>query len=139
MIKTVAMIKSIAFLLLVAIIVMLMVACYFFERTTDVNHLARSRKKKSHPRRIDEYLSSIGDKKINELLVAKHHEPIHPNLFWLLLIPACLFASPALAQGTISHSSIFSHPGIIILFILIMLAGMVKRPISIQSPINEKK
>jgi hypothetical protein len=69
----------------------------------------------------------------------KHHEPIHPNLFWLLFIPACLFASTAVAQGTGSHSSIFSHPGIIILFILIMLAGMIKRPVSIQSTTNEKK
>jgi len=133
------MIKSIAFLLLVAIIVMLMVACYFFEKTTEINHLARQQKRKSHARRVDEYLSSIGDKKINELLIAKHHEPIHPNLFWLLFIPACLFASPAVAQGMDSHSSIFSHPGIIILFILIMLAGMIQRPVSIQSTTNEKK
>jgi hypothetical protein len=72
------MIKSVAFLLLVAIIVMLMTACYFFERATDLD-LARPQKKKFHPRRLDEYLSSIGDKKINKLLRAKHHEPIHPN------------------------------------------------------------
>jgi hypothetical protein len=56
-----------------------MTACYFFEKTIDINHPARPQKKKFHPRRLNEYLSSIGDKKINELLIAKHHEPIHPN------------------------------------------------------------
>jgi hypothetical protein len=73
------MIKSLAFLVLVAIIVMLMVACYFFEKTTEIQHLARPQKKKFDPRRLDEYLCSLDDKKINKFLIAKHHEPIHPN------------------------------------------------------------
>jgi hypothetical protein len=73
------MIKDIALLLLVAIIVMLMAACYFLERTAELKRLAHPQKKKFDPRPLDDYLCSVHDKKINELLLAKHHEPIHPN------------------------------------------------------------
>jgi cytochrome c oxidase cbb3-type subunit I len=114
-------VKGLAFLLLVILIVVLMGACYLLERTAEMKRLASPPKKKFDPRRLDEYLSSIDDKKINELLIAKRHEPIHPNLFWLLLIPACLFAGPAVAQGSDGRGGIFSEPGIIILFILIMI------------------
>ena len=61
------MIKAAAFLLLVIIIVMLMSACYFLERTANLKRLAHPQKK------------NLNDKKINEFLLAKHHEPIHAN------------------------------------------------------------
>jgi hypothetical protein len=85
-------IKGAAFLLLVMIIFMLMATGYLLEWTAEKKRLARLQKKKFGPRDLDEYLCSVHDKMLNELLLAKHHEPIHPNLLWLLLIPACLFA-----------------------------------------------
>jgi len=72
-------IKGVATLLLVVLIVMLFTACYLLERTEKIKRLARVQKKKFEPGHLGGYLCSLDDKKINEFLRAKHHEPIHPN------------------------------------------------------------
>ena len=58
--------EKVALLLLVFLIVMLLVACYFFERTALAN-----------PLDID--VDHSTDKKINDYLRARHYEPIQPN------------------------------------------------------------
>jgi hypothetical protein len=70
--------EKLALLLLVIVIVMLFAACYYFEKTVAAN-----------PLDID--VNRSPDKKINDFLRAKNYQPIHPNLIWLLFIPACLF------------------------------------------------
>lgn len=132
-------IKGMAFLMVVILITLLAATGYILEITAEKKRRARPQKNKFEPRRLDGYLCSIRDKKLNELLLAKHHEPIHPNLFWLLLIPACLFASPAVAQGTTSHTGgIFSNPIIILIFIGIMIAGLSKPRYQFTQPKAEK-
>lgn len=72
-------IKGMALILLAILIVMLFTACYLLERTEKIKRLARVQKKKFEPGHLGGYLCSLDDKKINEFLRAKHHEPIHPN------------------------------------------------------------
>jgi cytochrome c oxidase cbb3-type subunit 1 len=114
-------VRGLAFLLIVIVLIMLFGACYLLEKTGEIKRLGRKQKKKFDPRRLDEYLSSIEDKTLTELLRTKDRGTIRPNLFWIFLVPACLFATPADAQGAADHSGLFSQPGIIILFILIMI------------------
>ncbi len=58
--------EKVALLVLVTLIVMLFVACYFFEKTAVANPL-------------DLDVDRSTDKKINDYLRAKHYEPIHLN------------------------------------------------------------
>jgi hypothetical protein len=58
--------EKVALLVLLTLIVMLFVACYFFEKTAAAN-----------PLDIDADHST--DKKINDYLRRKHYEPIQPN------------------------------------------------------------
>ena len=58
--------EKVALLFLVFLIVMLLVACYFFEKTVAANPL-------------DIEVDHSTDKKINDYLRRKHYEPIYPN------------------------------------------------------------
>jgi hypothetical protein len=72
-------IKGAAFIVLIMLIVMLTATGYFLEWKAERKRLTRLQKQKLGPHDLDQYLCSVRDKKLNELLLAKHHEPIHPN------------------------------------------------------------
>ncbi len=110
-------IPGLAFILFAILVVMLLVVFYMYGQTQQLKQLSRSRKKNYDPSRLEEYLSSLGSEKINNLLRARRNKRTLLLILFLFTGAQFTFAQDEVPKA----SSMMTQPGIIILIILILI------------------
>jgi cytochrome c oxidase cbb3-type subunit I len=115
-------VPGLSFILLVILTAMLFAALYLYSKAKEITRLAKEERKPLDPRSMDEQLSSFEQSELDDLLEKRRSN--QPILLFFFLCAACLSSTSVSANGypsKIEKSALFSQPGIIILFILIMI------------------
>jgi cytochrome c oxidase cbb3-type subunit 1 len=121
-------IPGLSLILLAILLILLLASLYLYGKTKEIKNLNTKQKKQFDQQRLEEYLSSLDEDKIDQLIQKRHPKP--KILLWLILT-GTLFANAATAQSPTAAQAaqdtpartetLFTQPGIIILIILILL------------------
>ena len=110
-------IPGLSLILMVLLLILLCAALYLFGKTKEIKHLATKNKRSFDQQRLEEYLSTLDENKLTQLLKKRQ-----PKIILLAaLATAVSKAASAQADAPATRATLFSQPGIIILIILILL------------------
>ncbi|HEY4336506.1 MAG TPA: hypothetical protein VGM89_11430, partial [Puia sp.] len=110
-------IPGLSLILMVLLLVLLCAALYLYGKTKEIKRLAEKRKKTFDEQRLGEYLSTLDEDKLTQLI--KSHPPKTPVILVALLATA--IKATAQDGSPATRATLFSQPGVIILIILILL------------------
>jgi cytochrome c oxidase cbb3-type subunit 1 len=115
-------VPGLVFILLNLLFIALLITLYLYFKTKELKQLSREEDKQYDAARLEEYLSTLDNEKIRDMLRFRQSYSRTPLLAGLLSLAAFSGAIPAYAQSpAIKASSLLSEPGIIILLILILI------------------
>jgi len=110
-------IPGLSLILLALLLILLCAALYLYGKTKEIKRLAAKRKKTFDAQRLEEYLSTLDESKLNQLIKDRH--PKTPAILLALLASAINVGAQGATPAT--RADLFSQPGVIILIILILL------------------
>src|SRR4051812_29526997 len=108
------------FILLNLLFIALLVTLYLYYKTKELRKLSGQQDEEYDSHRLEEYLSTLDEDKINELLRFRRTGGHTTLIAGALVLLSTFITSPTFAQST-GRSSLLHEPGIIILLILVLI------------------